>query len=620
MNWFSAPWDRATGSSNGRAEDIVAAISIRKLFGMRSDPNDRALGALAYMPGGIFDLVLASIFINVLGLALPLTLLQVYDRIIPADAAGTLSLLVIGVGIALVLEALLRLGRSYVSGWMGARFEHLAGCNAMEKLLRSPVVDYEREGAGVHLERMTSLNVLKEFYAGQAVLAVCDLPFAILYLGAVWYLAGHLVVVPLILIVAFFLVAGFVGRKLKDSLESRMLADDRRYNFIIEVLGGIHTIKGLAMEEQMLRRYERLQETCATSERSVSLNSSAAQSTGAVFSQVTMFAVVGYGATFVIDGVLTIGGLAACTMLSGRAMQPLQRAVGIWTRFQSIALARDRLRKLMAMEFEADDDLPDMGPIKGDLELRNVSYFYGKNRDGEDLPWIFQNISLRVKPGEAVGIRGSNASGKTTLLLMMNGVIHPTSGDVLVDGSPISRFNPTSVRHTIALLPQNATMFNGTILENLTMFRREKEPEAMDMARLLGLDHVVAHMPMGYDTMVGDGAGENLPRGIKQRVAIARAMVDKPRILLFDEANTAMDSKGDAMLKDLLERLKGRVTLVLVSSRPSLLSIADRVYQIEDTKLIELPPQASGPNVPPAAQPNPQQPGIQPEAGPAGAQ
>lgn len=582
----------------------MAVARIRKLFGSRDgNTSTGALGALAYMPGGVFDLVLASTFINLLGLALPLTLLQVYDRIIPADAAGTLSLLVIGVGVALILEALLRLGRSYVSGWMGARFEHLAGCNAMEKLLRSQVVDYEREGAGVHLERMTSLSVLKEFYAGQAVLAVCDLPFAIIYLGAIYYLAGYLVLVPIVLIIAFFIVAGFVGKKLKGALEARMLADDRRYNFIIEVLGGIHTIKGLAMEEQMLRRYERLQETCASSERNVTLNSAAAQSTGAVFSQITMFAVVGFGATYVIDGILTVGGLAACTMLSGRAMQPLQRAVGIWTRFQAISLARERLGKLMGMTFESPNDLPDLPSIKGEIELRNVSYFYGKNRDGEDHPMIFDGISLAVKPGEAIGIRGDNASGKTTLLSILNGVIQPTTGSVLIDGQPVLSYNPTSVRHAIALLPQNATMFNGTILENLTMFRRDKEPEAYDMARLLGLDNVVAHMPMGYETRVGDGAGENLPRGIKQRVAIARAMVDKPRVLLFDEANTAMDSAGDAMLKTLLERLKGKVTLVLVSSRPSLLNIADRVYQIEGKGLRELPPQQRGPGAAPAAQP-----------------
>lgn len=303
-----------------------------------------------------------------------------------------------------------------------------------------------------------------------------------------------------------------------------------------------------------------------------------------------MFAVVGYGSTFVIEGVLTVGGLAACTMLAGRSMQPLQKAVGIWTRFQSISLARERLRDLFRMKPETLDSLPALETVRGDLTLQNVSFNFGKNRDGEELPTVFSNVSLDIPAGSAVGIRGANASGKTSLLMLMNGILKPTTGQVFVDGADISRFDPVSVRRSVAYLPQEGVLFNGTLLENLTMFRTELDPVAYDMARLLGLDHVVAHMPMGYDTQVGDGAGESLPRGIKQRVAIARALVDKPRILLFDEANTAMDSAGDAMLKDLLERLKGRVTLILVSQRPSLLELADEVYEIEDHTLVPYVP------------------------------
>jgi len=573
----------------------VAVAALRRFLpGKAKNEENNELSAFAYMPGGMFDLVMASTFINILALALPLTLLQVYDRIIPNDAQETLSLMIIGVGVALTFDAVLRLARSHVSGWMAARFEHLAGCKAIERLMRTSIVDYERQGAGVHLERMNALSVLKEFYAGQAVLAVCDLPFAIIYLSAIYYLAQHLVLVPIALIIAFFIVAAIVGKKLKKSLEGRMMADDRRYNFIIEVLGGIHTIKGLAMEEQMLRRYERLQETCAGSEREVSLNSSSAIGVGAVFSQLTMFAVVGYGATFVIDGVLTVGGLAACTMLAGRSMQPLQRAVGIWTRFQSISLARNRLRELFQMTPESPDEMPPLENVHGELELQNISFNFGKNRDGEDLPPVFSNVSLVIPFGSAVGIQGSNASGKTSLLLLMNGIVHPTAGRVFIDGNDITRFNPVTVRREIAYLPQEGVLFNGTLLENLTMFRQEKETNAFDMARLLGLDHVVAHMPMGYDTQVGDGAGESLPRGIKQRIAIARALVNKPRVLLFDEANTSMDSAGDAMLKDLLERLKGRVTLVLVSQRPSLLELADDVYEIRDHALVPYVPTARG--------------------------
>lgn len=573
-------------------------------FRGKAGREDTPLGAISYMPGGGFDLVLSSLFINILALAMPLVLLQVYDRIIPNTAEGTLVLLVSGVATALFFEGCLRMGRSYVSGWMGSRFEHLAGCSAMERMLSANIVDFERVGAGVHLERMNALGTLKDFYAGQAILAVCDLPFAFVFLGAMAYLAGWLVFVPIALIIAFGITALWVGQGLKRSLEARMRADDRRYNFIIEVLGGIHTVKGLAMEEQMLRRYERLQETCADADYKVALSSANAQSTGAVFSQITMFAVVGFGSTLVIDGILTVGGLAACTMLSGRAMQPLQKAVGIWTRFQSIQLAREQLRQMFAMKPEAPRGMPQLPPVSGSLEMQGVSFFYGKNRDGDDYPTLFSNVSIRVEPGETVGIKGANASGKSTLLYMMNGSLIPTTGRVLIDDQDIRDFDPVSVRRQIAYLPQQGILFNGTILENLTMFRDEMNQDAMDIARILGLDGVVAHMPHGYDTPVGDGAGEAIPRGIKQRIAIGRALVDKPRILLFDEANTSMDGAGDAMLKTLLERLKGRVTLVLVTPRPSMLSLADRVYEIDNASLrIQ---GGDGPQAAPALQLQPQ--------------
>jgi len=558
------------------------------MFGRGKQQDDAGeLGSIAYMPGSIFDLIIASTFINLLALAMPLTLLQVYDRIIPNSADGTLILLIVGVASALIMEALLRLGRSYVSGWMGARFDHLAGCGAIEKLLGVSIIDFEKIGSGMHLERVNALGPLKEFYAGQAILVLCDMPFAILYLGALAYLAGVLVFVPIVLMIAFVISALYLGTKLKKSLEERMNADDRRYSFIIEVLGGVHTVKGLAMEELMVRRYERLQETCADAEYHVALHGASAVSVGALFSQFVLFSVVGFGSILVIDGTLTIGGLAACTMLAGRSMGPMQKGVGIWTRFQSIQLARERLQKLFSMEIENPPGLPDMPEIQGTIELQDLSFSFGVNKDGEQLEPLFENVNIKVSAGETVGISGGNASGKTSLLYLMMGVFPPTTGNASIDGLNLRDYDASSIRSQVSYLPQEGVLFNGTILENVTMFRENKVQEAYDMSKLLGLDTVVSHMPQGYETMVGDGAGDKLPRGIKQRIAIARALVDKPRVLLFDEANTSMDGPGDAMLRNLLERLKGRVTLILVTPRPSMLNLADRIYDIKDANLIE---------------------------------
>ncbi len=562
------------------------------------------LGKSSKIPFGVFDILVASLFINLLSLAMPLSLLQIYDRILPNSSFNTLAMLIAGIALALLLEAALRIGRSYLSGWVGARFEHMAGCAAIERILSTSVNDFEKEGSGVHLERIGSLGTLKEFYAGQAMMTLFDLPFAFIFLMLISYLAGSLVFVPIVLISLFAFSAWVVGKALRGSLAERMEADERRFNFIIEVLGGIHTLKSMAMETQMLRRYERLQEACAKTDYDVTKHSSTAMGLGALFSQLTMFTVVGFGSTFVIDGQLTVGGLAACTMLSGRAMQPLQRAVGIWARFQSIQLARGKLREVFELQPESESNLPSIGNnYRGGVELRDVTL-----RFKDDGPALFENVNLKVEPGQIIGISGGNASGKSSLLYIMMGAMRPTSGQVLMDGMDLNELDPSSVRRKIGYLPQHGVLFNGTILENLTMFKPELEDKALRMARLLGLDDVVARMPLGYDTNVGNGAYDSLPRGIKQRVAIARALMTDPVVLLFDEANAAMDSAGDRVLTEFLEQARGKRTLILVSHRPSLLKMADEIYDLNDGNLEKRQPQAHQPaNVRPAGQPAPQQ-------------
>ena len=557
-------------------------MSVNSFFA-RDDWPQR-LGITSAVRGSLLDLFFASITINILALALPLALLQVYDRILPNEAESTLLLLMLGIGAAVVLEGFLKLGRTYISGWAGAKFEHLAGVSAVERLLMTNLADFEQEGSGVHLERLGSLNTLKDFYSGQAFLTIWDVPFAILFLGLIAYLAGWLVAIPVVVLVVFILFAVFFGKRLKKAVQERMTADDRRYNFIIEVLAGIHTVKSMAMESQMLRRYERLQESCAVADGAVAMDSTNSQSLGTVFSQLTTVAVVCGGALLVIDNQLTIGGLAACTMLAGRAMQPLQRAVGIYTRFQTILIARERLKDLWKLQPEVKAGMPKVGHIDGALELRDVEFRFGK----DDEKPVLEGINVRLKAGEAMGIAGDNGSGKTTLLWLMMGALRPTEGEVYVDGEDLRGFDPHSYRSQIAYLPQLGELFQGTIMDNITMFRGEEYEEAATAtAELLGLDDVVSQLPMGYETRVGDGASDALPRGIKQRIAIARALVDQPRIVLFDEANTAIDGSGDNILREMLEKLKGHATMVLVTHRPSMLKLCDQVFDLKDGHLTE---------------------------------
>lgn len=544
------------------------------------------------------DLVLASLFLNVLALALPIALLQVYDRIIPNQSEGTLQLLVLGVGMALLFEAGLRLGRSYITGWIGARFEHMAGCGAMGRLLGTSVGAFERDGSGAHLERFNTLATVKDFYAGQAILTLLDLPFVVIFLFLIWFIAQELVLIPAGLLALFLLSALGVGRKLREALKKRMTADDRRFNFIIEVLSGIHTVKSMGMEAQMLRRYERLQEGCAEGDFHVAQVSASALSLASFFSQLTMAAVAAYGSTLVLDHRLTIGGLAACTMLAGRSLSPVQKALGIWTRFQTIRLARARLNEIFQLPLESQAGLPKLPAVAGRVTMDGVRF-----RFSEKTPEIIQGLSVDIAAGECVAIGGGNGSGKSTLLALMIGAQRPTGGRVLLDGHDLAEVDPQSVKVQVAYLPQAGTLFQGSILENITMFRPELTERAYEAAGRLGLDDVVKKMAQGYDTRVGDGAFDALPRGIKQRIAVARALVHRPRVVLFDEANTGVDGVGDQYLKTCLEELKGQCTLVLVTHRPSLVKLADRVFDFKDGLLTERKQVTQAPPPPPQAAP-----------------
>jgi len=553
-------------------------------------PSGFSLSSLSTLKSNMFDLVAASVVLNFLGLALPMSLLQIYDRILPNKSTGTMLLLLGGVLAALLVESLLSYGRSYVTGWVGARFEHRAGCAGLERMVMTSLHTFEKEGAGIHLDRMSSLATVREFYAGQAMLTLLDMPFALLYLSLVGIMGGALVIVPVVLLVAFTASAMRVGTKLRQAIHRRMIADDRRFNFLIEVLGGIHSVKSMSMEAQMIRRYERLQETSAQGNYDVALESAGALGLSTLFSQATMIGVAAFGSMAVVHGNMTTGGLAACSMLAGRAMTPLQKGLGVWTRFQTFTLARQRIAELFTLEPEAPPDLPRMPKPKGRLTLESCHFRYD-----EQLPWVIADASIDVAEGECVAILGGNGSGKSTLLAMMQGALRPNSGRVLIDGQDIAAFDPHSVREHVAYLPQSGQIFQGTILQNITMFRPKLDDMAVEMAALLGLDETVATMAFGFDTPVGDGAYDSLPRGIKQRIAIARALVNNPRYVLFDEANTAVDTAGDNYLRVWLERSRGKRTLVLVTHRPSLTKMADRIFDLDHGRLTPRAPKGAGP-------------------------
>ena len=534
------------------------------------------------------EVLVASLVINVLSLGLPLVILQVYDRILPNHALETFAVLLLGLLGVIVLDGLLQLTRSYITGLAGARYEHKVGLSAFTRLMHGRVDALEREAAGAHLDRINSVDAIREFYGGQALLAFTDLPFVFLFLALIGFIGGWVVIVPIVLVTVFALAAVYTGRKLRGAIQTRSIWDDRRYSFLIEVLAGIHTVKALAMERLMARRYEQLQESCAQWGHDVAFYSAMAQSLGTVFSQVTMVLVAGVGAVFIIDGQMTIGGLAACTMLSGRSIQPLLKAMSIWAQYQNIQVAEDRMSKLFEVEPESPAVAPAMPDLKGAIELQNVSFRYN-----DEAHWVLHQANLKIEPNQTIAIAGASGIGKSTVLRVLSGLLRPTEGRVLYDGNDIRDFDASSARRQMAFMPQIGVLFRGTLLENLTMFRGDEAvPKALELSRRLGLDSVIAHMPDGLDTQIGEGTVETLPGGIRQRIVFVRELIDMPSIVLFDEANLSFDGQSEDMLQTMLAEMRGSCTMILVSHRPSILRLADKVYELRDSAFVLRTPEA----------------------------
>jgi len=392
-----------------------------------------------------------------------------------------------------------------------------------------------------------------------------------------------LVLVPMAMSFLFVFWIYKSGNWMQRQIQQRDIVDERSIGFLNEVISNIHSVKTLMLESLMLRRYERLQQSTSELSENLADRNAKANNVSALFRQLMMLVVVFTGSIVVIAGGMTPGGLAACMLLSVRTLQPLNRAMTIWLRYQHFVASNDRLNKLMALPTLPDRTDRIMGPVQSSLELSDVSLTFQNGKT------LFSNLNLAVKAGEIVAICGESGSGKSSLLNLMNGLLQPSKGKIEVDGQALDRFDADSVFREIAMLPQNGSIVSGTILENLTMFDPSLRKDALALASRLGLDRSVSSMKMGYETQLGEGVADTIPTGLRQIIIIARALVRKPSVILFDEANTSLDMHADQLLREYFAQIKGTCTVILVTPRPSLLSLANRTYHIVDGVLSDTP-------------------------------
>jgi ATP-binding cassette, subfamily C, bacterial LapB len=524
------------------------------------------------------DVLCASLGINVLAMALPIAILQMYDRVIRHHSLSTLYVLSFGVLIALSLEFFLRVLRARIMSAEGARYDHRESCRTLERLLATDIETFKVDTPGTHADRFHAIQTVRAFYC-QAGTLLADVPFMIVFVAVIGVIAGWMALVPLFLFGAFVYLGLTVARHLMVESGRRELSDAKRHNFLVECISGIATIKSLALEATMERRYERLQEEGADAFGSSARIAAQTQSIASELAQAASVVTVAIGAVAVVGGALTIGGLAATTILTGRLLQPVFKGLGLWSRYPFIRLAEAKLRRIQDLQPSLAGRHPFPRRTSATLSLQNVSFRYANAA-----AIAVDSVTIDLPPQSYIAITGPMSSGRKTLLKLMNGSLTPAAGSIRYDDVPIAFYAAQELRRQIALLPTLPTIYYGTLLENLTLF--EDGPvkrRALALCRTLGLEDCVAGMSRGLETQLG-GVGDT-PLGVAQRISIIRSLAQDPQIVLFDTANEALDHEADQLLLSYFERQKGKRTAVFVTDRPSYLRICDRVYDMADGRL-----------------------------------
>jgi ATP-binding cassette subfamily C protein LapB len=376
-------------------------------------------------------------------------------------------------------------------------------------------------------------------------------------------------------------MALMTARQLKNQLSNREEYDNHRFDFIIETLKGIHTIKAMGMEAAFLRRYEKLQTVTDISNYYIAKASNVAASLGAVFTQIMIVGIVTLGSLMVVDSTITVGTLIACVLLSGRIMQPIQNAMGIWTRYQDFQIAWKRVNTLHDMPLVERKSSLSGGAAEGKLVCQSVGFSYDKNQRP-----VLHNVNLDLSIGTSIAITSAYGSGKSTLLKLISGLYVPSRGSVLLDGSPPHLYSPEERLKHVGYLPMQGAIFEGTIRDNLSGFREKEHHNVVETAKLLGIDSAISKLPKGYETVLEDTHADSVPPGLKQRIAMGRILANNPPVLLFDNADSTLDRKGLQHVIAMLKEMKPHKAMIIISENRDIVALADQRFILEDGRLL----------------------------------
>ncbi|MDA9404488.1 type I secretion system permease/ATPase [Bradyrhizobium sp. CCBAU 45389] len=542
------------------------------------------LGAIHKYRRLLSEVLAASFGLQIFALASPLVLQVVIDKVLVHRSMSTLDVLAVGLVAIALFETVLGILRTYVFSHTTNRIDVELGARLFRHLLALPIGYFQARRVGDSVARVRELENIRNFLTSSALTLVIDLLFATVFIAVLFFYSPALTWIVLLSLPIYVAISAGATPQFQRRLDEKFQRGAENQAFLVESVTGIETLKAMAVEPQMQRRWEQqIAGYVAASFRVTSLANVAGQSVQFV-SKLVSTAILYFGAKLVISGDLTVGELVAFNLIASRVSAPVLRLAQTWQDFHQARLSIARLGDILNTETEPlySPGKMALAAVQGHITFDHVTFRY--QIDG---PEVLRDVHLHIPAHQVIGIVGSSGSGKSTLAKLVQRLYVPERGRVLVDGIDVAQVDPAWLRRQIGVVLQDSILFNRSIRDNIAFADTAASTErVIEAATMAGAHNFILQLPNGYDTVVGE-RGSSLSGGQRQRIAIARALVTDPRILIFDEATSALDYESENIVQQNMTKMSQGRTVLIIAHRLSALRIADRIITIEDGRLIE---------------------------------
>jgi subfamily B ATP-binding cassette protein HlyB/CyaB len=532
----------------------------------------------------LIEVLLASFFLQLLGLVSPLFFQVVIDKVLVHRSLSTLDVVVLGLVTISLFETVLAILRTYLFAHTTNRIDVELGARLFRHLLALPMAYFQARRVGDSVARVRELENMRNFLTSSALTLVIDLFFTFVFVVVMFLYSPLLSWIVLTSFPFYIAISAGATPLFRRRLDEKFRRGAENQAFLVENVTGIETLKAMAVEPQMQRRWEeQLAGYVSASFRVLSLGNSASQTVQLV-NKIATAGILYCGARLVIDGNLTVGELVAFNLLAGRVSAPVLRLAQLWQDFHQARLSIARLGDILNTTAEPTyaAGRARLPAIRGDIKFDHVSFRY--RVDGQE---VLHDISFGVPAGQTVGIVGASGSGKSTIAKLVQRLYVPERGRVLVDGMDIAMADPAWLRRQIGVVLQENVLFNRSVRDNIALADPAMPMERIvAAARLAGAHEFILELAEGYDTVVGE-RGSTLSGGQRQRIAIARALVTDPRILVFDEATSALDYESERIIQQNMRAIASGRTVMVIAHRLSAVRTADRIVTLDRGRLVE---------------------------------